>query len=91
MYSVMFVGKTTISTLCGKKFGYEVLEMNPNFAEAYKDLGALEFRRKNYHEAIKHFETAIRLDGSIVLANKHIGDAFRELGRAPITHPSSNQ
>ena len=36
MYSVLCLGKTTISTLCGKKFGYEVLEMNASDARGKK-------------------------------------------------------
>ena len=60
------------ATLAKKHF-YKALEINPEYSEAYFELGNHTVNHGDYNEAKLHFQKATDLDQNFVLAYFHLG------------------
>lgn len=59
----------------------EAVRLNPEFAEAYNNLGVSLTRLKKYEEAIECFHQAIRLKPGLPNPNYNLGNLYNYLGR----------
>lgn len=57
------------------------LEINPNFAPAFANLGNLLFEEGEAEAAIVHYERAIRADPDYAIAHFNLGVAYKRVGR----------
>jgi tetratricopeptide (TPR) repeat protein len=46
----------------------------------YHHLGVIEFQRRDYRSALKHFKKAVSRDGSLADALYYIGEVYMKLG-----------
>ncbi|TVQ39398.1 MAG: tetratricopeptide repeat protein [Wenzhouxiangella sp.] len=58
------------------------IELNPNDAVAFRNLGRIRLRQAQYDEALDALRTAVRLDPFSELANVWLADAYWAVGRA---------
>ena len=63
----------------------KAIELDPEPAIYYDDLGLMYFVSKNYKEALKNFSKAIKLDAKMALAYLHRGQLKVDMGK---TKPS---
>ena len=59
----------------------KAIELEPNFAGAYMNLGTAKAHLKEYDVAIKDYDKAIELNPNYALAYYNRGLACRELGK----------
>ena len=59
----------------------KAIELNPKYAEAYANLGALYAKFKEYDKAIKLYQECIRLKPSYAGAYTNLGNALNKTGR----------
>jgi tetratricopeptide (TPR) repeat protein len=59
----------------------EALRLQPNFAEAYNNLGATLANRGRVTEAISHYTAALRLQPNYIKARLNLGVLFARQGQ----------
>ena len=57
------------------------IELNPNYAEAYANLGALHAKFKEYDKAVKLYQACIKIKPSYAGAYTNLGNALNKTGR----------
>jgi len=57
------------------------LELTPDFAQAYYDLGLIEQTKRNYDQAVRYYEQTLRLDPNYWPASNNLGNTLMSLGR----------
>jgi superkiller protein 3 len=75
----------------------EAVKINPEFAEAYNNMGLALFNQSKFDEAIEGFRNALRIDPDFPLAHANLGlvllnkelvdEAIEELARAVSLNP----
>ena len=65
------------------------ISMDEGFPQLHEDLGSVLALRSKFDAAIASFERAIRLDPSLPLVQKKLGQALLAAGRAELEQPSS--
>lgn len=61
----------------------KVLELDPNHAAAYINLGTLFYNRQDYPQAEAHYRKAVQVDPRYALAYFDLGNVLDETGRVP--------
>ncbi|MDR1069510.1 MAG: tetratricopeptide repeat protein [Gracilibacteraceae bacterium] len=69
------------NTEAEKKDYFRTIELDPNYAYAYNNLGITFYAEGKRDEAIQYLEQAIKLDPDILAAYKTLGNALAEKGR----------
>ena len=59
----------------------KAIEINPNFAEAYANLGSILANQNKLEEAISNFENAVRLKPNVAVLHYLLGRALYEQNR----------
>ncbi len=59
----------------------KAIELNPQYAEAYANLGALHAKFKEYEKAIKLYQECIKIKPSYAGAYTNLGNALNKTGR----------
>ena len=54
--------------------------MNPLYAEAHNNLGAISFNQGKYQEAIRQYNEAIRINPNYAAAHHNLGNAYLMIG-----------
>jgi tetratricopeptide (TPR) repeat protein len=63
-----------------EKIYWQILELNENNSEAYKNLGTAVLYQGKVEDAIAHYQQAINLDPNYAIAYYHLGCAFQTQG-----------
>jgi protein O-GlcNAc transferase len=75
---------TNIGQLDQAKIAYEkALNLNPNYPQAYNNLGLLAIADENIDEAIEYFKSAIRVNPSYAYGYNNIGLALQMQNKLP--------
>lgn len=59
------------------------LKLDPNFVDAYTNLGAYHFTKKNYAQAEKNFKKALELDATDTTVYDNLGKTYTALHKYP--------
>jgi len=59
----------------------KVVEIKPNYADAYYHLGLAYMNKSQYEQAAEEFKKAIEINNSYADAHKRLGDAYSNLGK----------